>query len=83
MSAPMSTLLRKTGAAGAGTGPNMAPHSMLTEHLALTLNVLCGRVLRPGDTLESDVRYSSTTPAFASSLVKAARWCSEPLSRCS
>jgi anaerobic selenocysteine-containing dehydrogenase len=41
------------GAAGTGTGPNMAPHSMLTEHLALTLNVICGRVNRPGDTLES------------------------------
>ncbi len=40
------------GAAGTGTGPNMAPHSMLTEHLTLTLNVLCGRVLRPGDTME-------------------------------
>ncbi len=41
------------GAAGTGTGPNMAPHSMLTEHLTLTLNVLCGRVNQPGDTLES------------------------------
>ena len=41
------------GSAGTGTGPNMAPHSMLTEHLALTLNVLCGRVLQPGDTMES------------------------------
>jgi len=41
------------GAAGTGTGPNMAPHSMLTEHMALTLNVICGRVLRPGDTMES------------------------------
>lgn len=41
------------GAAGTGTGPNMAPHSTLTEHLALTLNVLCGRVLQPGDTMES------------------------------
>ena len=41
------------GAAGTGTGPNMAPHSMLTEHLTLSLNVLCGRVRRPGDTLES------------------------------
>jgi anaerobic selenocysteine-containing dehydrogenase len=40
------------GAAGTGTGPNMAPHSMLTEHLTLTLNVLCGRVRQPGDTLE-------------------------------
>ena len=40
------------GAAGTGTGPNMAPHSMLTEHLTLTLNVLCGRVLQPGDRME-------------------------------
>lgn len=41
------------GAAGTGTGPNMAAHSTLSEHLALTLNVLCGRVNQPGDTLES------------------------------
>ena len=41
------------GAAGTGTGPNMAPHSMLTEHLTLALNVLCGRVRQPGDVLES------------------------------
>ena len=41
------------GAAGSGTGPNMAPHGTLMETLALTLNVLCGRVNRPGDTLES------------------------------
>ncbi len=40
------------GAAGTGTGPNMAPHSMLTEHLTLALNVLCGRVRRAGDVLE-------------------------------
>ncbi|MGI9578623.1 MAG: molybdopterin-containing oxidoreductase family protein, partial [Microthrixaceae bacterium] len=36
------------GSAGTGTGPNMAPHSMLTEHLTLALNVLCGRVRRAG-----------------------------------
>lgn len=41
------------GSAGSGTGPNMAPHGTLMETLALTLNVLCGRVNRPGDTLES------------------------------
>ena len=41
------------GAAGTGTGPNMAPHSMLTEHLVLALNAVCGRVNRPGDRLES------------------------------
>ena len=29
----------------------MAPHSSLTEHLSLCLNVLCGRVNQPGDTV--------------------------------
>lgn len=41
------------GTAGTGTGPNMAPRSTLSEHLALTLNVICGRVNRAGDRLES------------------------------
>jgi len=41
------------GTAGSGTGPNMAPHGTLMETLALTLNVLCGRVNQAGDTLES------------------------------
>ena len=41
------------GTAGTGTGPNMAAHSTLTEHLTLTLNAICGRVNREGDTLES------------------------------
>lgn len=41
------------GSAGSGTGPNMAPHGTLMESLTLTLNVLCGRVNRAGDTLES------------------------------
>ncbi len=41
------------GSAGTGTGPNMAPHGTLTEHLALTLNVICGRVMRAGEQLES------------------------------
>lgn len=41
------------GSAGSGTGPNMAPHGSLMETLALTLNVICGRVNRAGDTLES------------------------------
>ena len=31
----------------------MAPHGTLMESLVLTLNVLCGRVLKEGETLES------------------------------
>ncbi len=43
----------RRGSAGTGTGPNMAPHGTLTETLALSMNVLCGRVNREGDLLES------------------------------
>jgi anaerobic selenocysteine-containing dehydrogenase len=46
------------GSAGSGTGPNMAPHGSLMETLALTLNVLCGRVNREGDTIESPYMLS-------------------------
>ncbi len=41
------------GTAGCGTGPNMAPHPSLTEHLTMCLNMLCGRVNRAGDTLNN------------------------------
>lgn len=50
------------GTAGTGTGPNMAAHSTLMEHLALTLNAICGRVNREGDVLESgNFLYSGDT----------------------
>jgi anaerobic selenocysteine-containing dehydrogenase len=41
------------GTAGTGTGPNMAPHSSLTEHLAVVLNTILGRVNREGDLIEN------------------------------
>ena len=41
------------GTAGTGTGPNMSPHSSLTEHLTLCLNAVLGRVMREGETIES------------------------------
>lgn len=40
---------RKRGSAASGTGPNMAPHANLAEHLLECLNVVCGRFARPGD----------------------------------
>lgn len=46
------------GTAGSGTGANMAPHGTLMESLVLTLNVLCGRVLKEGETLESPYMLS-------------------------
>lgn len=39
----------KRGVAVGGTGPDMAPHGVLTEHLILTLNAICGRVNKVGE----------------------------------
>jgi anaerobic selenocysteine-containing dehydrogenase len=42
---------RRRGATSTGTGPNMAPHSTLTEHLSISINTLCGRYNRAGEPL--------------------------------
>lgn len=41
----------RRGAAYTGTGPDMAPHANLAEHLYECLNVICGRFLRAGETI--------------------------------
>lgn len=38
------------GAASTGTGPEMSPRGSLTEHMVMTLNALCGRYYREGET---------------------------------
>jgi anaerobic selenocysteine-containing dehydrogenase len=53
------------GTAGTGTGPNMAPRSSLTEHLAIVLNTICGRVNRAGDRIESGWFLYPETPKRA------------------
>jgi len=39
----------KRGIAVTGTGPDMAMHPTLTEHLVICLNLICGRVNRAGE----------------------------------
>ncbi len=39
----------KRGVAVAGTGPDMSPRGVLTEHLILCLNSICGRVNKEGE----------------------------------
>jgi anaerobic selenocysteine-containing dehydrogenase len=53
------------GTCGTGTGPNMAPHPSLTEHLSIVLNTICGRVNREGDHLESGWFLYPETPRRA------------------
>ena len=53
------------GTSGTGTGPSMAPHSSLTEHLSIALHTICGRVNREGDSLESGYFLYPETPRRA------------------
>ena len=55
----------RKGTSGTGTGPSMAPHSSLTEHLSIVLNTICGRVNREGDSLESGYFLYPETPKRA------------------
>ena len=41
----------RTGMVGTGTGPDMARHSNLAEHLYQSINIVCGRFPREGDDL--------------------------------
>jgi anaerobic selenocysteine-containing dehydrogenase len=50
------------GCASSGTGPDMAPHSCLTEHLISALNAVCGRYNREGDPLPNPGVLSPNLP---------------------
>jgi len=50
--ARMFALESKRGFATTGTGPSMAPHSNLSEHLIQCLNIICGRFNREGEAVQ-------------------------------
>ncbi|MGI9604418.1 MAG: molybdopterin-containing oxidoreductase family protein, partial [Acidimicrobiales bacterium] len=56
------------GTLGTGTGPNMAPNPSLTEHLAISCNIVCGRVNREGDRLEAGAFLYPGTPRKAQAI---------------
>lgn len=61
------------GYAASGTGPNMSPHSNLSEHLLETINVLCGRYQRAGERVYNPGILQKRTPKKAQ-VIPAPRW---------
>ena len=69
------------GCATAGTGPDMAPHPNLTEHLVLSLNTVCGRYNREGDLVPNPGILTAVTPRRAQAISPVPAWGSGPRSR--
>jgi anaerobic selenocysteine-containing dehydrogenase len=66
------------GTCGTGTGPNMAPHPSLSEHLSIVLNTICGRVNREGDHLDSGMFLYPETPRRAQAIAARASTSGHP-----
>jgi anaerobic selenocysteine-containing dehydrogenase len=59
------------GNASTGTGPSMAPHPNLTEHLVQSLNTVCGRWSREGEPVNMPSVLTPDLPRPAQALPKA------------
>ena len=53
------------GVAVAGTGPDMAPRGILTEHLIIVINTICGRVNKQGERMPNPGVLTPNTPKRA------------------
>jgi len=67
-------LRRKRGSAASGTGPDMAPHANLAEHLLECLNVVCGRFARAGDPVQNPGVIGAPCPRRAEVIAPRRSW---------
>jgi anaerobic selenocysteine-containing dehydrogenase len=70
----------KAGGAYAGTGTCMSAFSNLAQHLVDTINIICGRFRRTGDSAVVDM-VSAKTPLYAEVRAASRGWESHPGSR--
>ena len=56
------------GCATSGTGPDMAPHPALSEHLLMAMNLACGRVNREGEAIDNPGVLGAAVPRPAQAI---------------
>ena len=69
------------GVAITGTGPEMSEHPNLTQHLVASLNSLCGRYYREGDTIPNPGVLAPPSPRRAQALNVPLAWSDESRAR--
>ena len=73
--------LANKGVAVTGTGPEMSSHPNLTQHLVASLNSLCGRVYREGETIPNPGVLCPSVPRFAQPVEMPLAWDGGAVSR--
>ncbi|MFV8783146.1 molybdopterin-containing oxidoreductase family protein [Microbulbifer sp. SA54] len=71
------------GSATTGTGPEMGPYPNLVQHLAQTLNAICGRHYRAGEKVPNPGVLSPPTPRPAQAIPPQPEWLTGVRSRVS